>query len=739
MTETIRFDLDAEGIATLTIDLPGESMNVINEQFGQDFAELVDKIVSDDAIKGAVITPGKRDFMAGADLRMLQNRTKAAKELGPKELFEQNVSLNRLLRRLETGGHDAKSLQKGGAHAKPIVAAVKGRALGGGFEIPLACHFRVCTPDAQFGLPEVMVGLLPGAGGTQRLPRLIGVQAALQFITTGKNLKAQEALGFKIVEAVVEEDKLIETAKDLVRKNAKIVAPWDKKGFKFPGGGGAMHPGAVQTFIGATAMARGQTWGNYPAVEAILSCVYEGSIVPMDTAVAIESKYFTKLIMGDVAPNMIRTLFVNKQAAEKGLARPQGVPPVQIKKLGMLGAGLMGAGITYESARAGMEVVLLDRDQAAADKGKAYSENLVKKGVQKRKISQEDGEALLARIHPTTEYEALKGCDLIIEAVFESTEIKREVTQKEEAVVGPDTIFGSNTSTLPITGLQENWSKPENFIGIHFFSPVEKMPLVEMIMGRKTGDKALATALDFTRAIRKTPIVVNDARGFYTSRCVGVYIQEGHALLHAGVKPALIENAGRMAGFPMGPLQLNDSVAIDLSVKIAKQTMADLGQTLADLPAWSKVPFTMSEDLGRHGIKNAKGFYDYDEGSVKPKQLWPGLAEQFPPADDQPSAEEVQKRLLYRQVVECARCFEEGVLTSPIDGDLGAIFGWGFGPFTGGPFSFIDTVGLKAFVAACDALTERYGDRFAPPQLLRDMAAQGRTFYGDLHAKQQAA
>ncbi|MBB4211430.1 3-hydroxyacyl-CoA dehydrogenase/enoyl-CoA hydratase/3-hydroxybutyryl-CoA epimerase [Rhodothalassium salexigens DSM 2132] len=735
MTETIRFDVDADGIAVLTIDLPDQSMNVIDARLGDDLARAVDRVITDDAIVGAVIISGKKDFMAGADLRMLQDLSREAPSMRAGDVYERNVSLNLLLRKLETGGHDAKAMLKQGAKAKPFVAAVAGRALGGGFEIPLACHFRVCTPDAQFGLPEVMVGLLPGAGGTQRLPRLIGLQAALQYLTTGKTIKAQEAKGFGIVAEVVEPDQLLAKAKEIVKANPKVVAPWDQKGFKYPGGGGAMHPKAVETFIGANAMARGQSWGNYPAVDAILSCVYEGSIVPMDTAVRLESKYFTKLIQGPVAGNMIRTLFVNKQAAEKGMNRPAEVEKAPIQKLGMLGAGLMGAGIAYVSAKAGMEVVLLDREQAAADKGKAYSERLVEKDVKKRRTTQDKGQALLDRIHPTTDYNDLKGCDLIIEAVFENREIKAEVTKAAEAVVGPDTIFGTNTSTLPITSLAEAWSRPENFIGIHFFSPVEKMMLVEIIKGEKTGDKAIAKALDYTQAIRKTPIVVNDSRGFYTSRCVGVYIMEGFGMLEAGVAPALIENCGRQAGFPMGPLELGDEVAIDLSVKIMRQTMADLGDAYVASPG-DAVAIRMVEDLGRFGAKNDKGFYDYQDH--RKTGLWPGLADAFPVAGDQPSAEDVRHRLLFSQVVECARCFEEGILENPIDGDLGAIFGWGFPPFTGGPFSFLDTYGIARFVEDADALAARFGDRFTPPKLLRDMAAAGRTFYGDMEQRAAA-
>ena len=730
MTDTVQFEVDADGVATLTIDLKGESMNVINEQFQQDMASLMERVLTDDAIKGAIITSGKKDFMAGADLRMLGKLMASKGELGTKGLYEGVSKLNRFLRRMETGGHPSKALVKGQAAAKPLVAAIRGMALGGGFEIALACHFRVCTPDAKFGLPEVKVGLLPGGGGTQRLPRIVGMQVALQHLTLGSNMDAKTAETMKVVHAVVSEDRLLATAKQLILDNPKAIAPWDKKGFKYPGGGGAMDPRSVMTLSGANAMASKETLNNYPAIRSILSCVFEGSVVPFDKAIDIESKYFTKLLIDPTAGNMVRTLFVNKQAADKGAARPKDVPPTDLKKIGMLGSGLMGAGIAYESARAGLDVVLIDVSQEAADKGKAYSQRLVERAVGKGRMSQEKAAALMARIHPTTDYAKLEGCDLIVEAVFENVEIKAEVTKKAEAVVGADTIFGSNTSTLPITELQKTWSKPANFIGLHFFSPVEKMPLLEIIMGKQTEAKALAVGLDFARKIKKTPIVVNDGRGFYTSRCVGVFISEGSAMLAEGVNPALIENSGKKAGFPMGPLLLNDSVNIDLGVKIADQWKRTLGDAYKPAPG-EGVQRRMVE-LGRIGMKASKGFYEYQEGAKKPSNLWSGLAEAFPVSAEQPDGAEVRNRLVFIQVLECARAFEEGILTNPIDGDLGAIFGWGFPPFTGGPFSFLDTMGIKAFVDACDDLAARVGPRFSPPKLLRDMASEGRTFYGEL-------
>ena len=726
--KTIQFDIDNDGIAVLTIDLPHQTMNVLDPLFMEELARAVDKVLEDDSIVGAVLTTGKRDFMAGADLRMIQDLIANGKSSTADEVFKGSVQFNNLFRKMETGGHPAKALMKSAAFAKPFVAATKGLSLGGGFELALACHHRIACEGAKFGLPEVKVGLLPGGGGTQRLTRLVGVQAALQYITTGKNISASEAKAMGIVGDVVGPTELIDVAKTWIRENPKVTAPWDRKGFKVPGGGGAMHPKAAMTFMGANAMGRGESRGNYPAIPAILSCVFEGSILPIDKALEVESKYFASLLLDPTAGCMIRTLFVNKLAAEKGAARPKDEPKSKLETVGMLGAGLMGAGITYVSAKAGLKVVLLDTTDESAQRGKAYSERLVQKDIGRKRLSEEDGQALLDRIHPTTRFEDLAGCDFIIEAVFEDSQIKAEVTKKAEAVVGPDTIFGSNTSTLPITDLQKNWSKPDNFIGVHFFSPVEKMPLVEMIMGKDTGSKALAMALDFTRRIKKTPIVVNDSRGFYTSRCVGVYNNEGAAMLAEGVSPVLIENCSKDAGYPMGPLHLFDSVNIDLGLKIARQTRRDLGDD-HDLGPSYPVMQKMVEDHGRLGMKSWSGFYEYEEGNHRPTRLWTGLREHFPMASEQPSAQDVRERILFRQLVECVRVFDEGVLMSPIDGDLGAILGWGFGPFTGGPFSYIDTIGITQFVEKADRLAERYGDGFAVPDGIRARAEKGTPFY----------
>ncbi len=728
MTDTaIRSELDADGILLLTIDVPGQSMNVITPEVSRDLAAAIERLKTDAQVKGAVLTSGKASgFMAGADLKGMgalfgggaapEGKSKMA------ALFDGVFQLNKLLRDLETCG-------------KPVAAAVNGLALGGGLEFVLACHYRVVAdnPKITLGLPEVMVGLFPGAGGTQRLPRLMGVQPALMYLLQGKNMSPQEALGFGVVQAVVPAADVIETAKAWVRANPNGgVQPWDQKSFKFPGGVGAMHPGFAQTFMAGTAMTHVNAGDNMNAPRAILSAVYEGTQLPMDTAIRVESKYFAKVVADPQAGNMIRSLFVSKQAAEKGARRPKGVPPLPTKKIGMLGAGLMGAGVAMVTAQAGIEVVLLDRDLAAAEKGKQYTaDRLAKKRTDPAKA-----QAILDRIHPTADYADLKGCDLIIEAVFETREIKAGVTKATEAVVGADTIFGSNTSTLPITGLAEAWSKPENFIGIHFFSPVERMPLVEIIVGKKTGPAAIAKALDYVAAIRKTPIVVNDSRGFYTSRCFGTYVQEGLALLGEGTVPALIENVGKQMGMPVGPLAVNDEVGLDLSYKVGQQTRADLGDAYKPGPAEGVI--TTMHELGRQGRKNAKGFYVYPEGGKK--YLWPELSATVAGglAAEQPSPAEVRERLLYRQLVECARCYAEGVLETPEDGDLGAIFGWGFAPFTGGPFSHMDTVGIAQVVATLDRLAQAHGERFSPPQLLRDLAAAGESFYGRA-AKAKAA
>lgn len=714
MTSTIRFETDND-VAVLTLDLPGRSMNLITMEMIRELDALVDRVAGDEKIKGAVITSAKPAFMAGADLAMLAGLAAKAHSVSREELLAAVFEFNRVFRKLETCG-------------KPFAAAINGLAMGGGLELCLACHYRVVADDKkiQLGLPEVKVGLLPGAGGTQRLVRLMGVQAALPYLLQGRSFRPQEALGFGIVHKVVPAAGLMDEAKRWIREQGDAVQPWDKKGFKVPGGEGSMNVKVVQTFMAGTAMTRKETRDNYPAAQAILAAVYEGHQLPIDTAIKVESRYFASLLLGPEPVNMIRTLFVNKGEADKLVRRPADVPKSKVTKLGVLGAGMMGAGIAHVSALAGMEVVLLDMKIEAAEKGKSHAAQSLEKEVRRGRRSKEDMEAILNRIHATTDLADLAGCDLVIEAVFEDMKIKADVTQKTEAVLLETAIFASNTSTLPITGLAKASKRPNQFIGIHFFSPVEKMPLVEIIMGKETSKETLARALDYVQQIRKTPIVVNDSRGFYTSRCFGTYPTEAIAMLKEGVNPALIENGGVQAGMAVGPFAVADEVSIELMYKVQQATKAALGDAYQPHPA-DEVAELFVTRLGRLGKKVGKGFYDYPEGGKK--HLWPGLAEHFPPRADQPGVAEVKKRLLYRQAVEVVRCLEENVVTDPADADVGAIFGWGFAPHTGGPLSMIDTIGVARFVAECEELAAHHGERFAPPKLLRDMAREGRTFY----------
>jgi 3-hydroxyacyl-CoA dehydrogenase/enoyl-CoA hydratase/3-hydroxybutyryl-CoA epimerase len=730
--ETFKWDVDGDGIALMTIDLPGQSMNVWNEALIDEFEKAIDAFLADDAIKGLVITSGKESgFLAGADLTMLSAMPADA---SPQQIFDANFRLQSALRRMETGGHTAKDLQKGNAHAKPVACAVNGLALGGGMELALACHYRVASdsPKVQFGQPEVQVGLIPGAGGTQRIMRLAGVQPAMQICTQGKPMDAQSAKGQNLIHEIAPHDQIVQNAKEWVKANPKAKAPWDEQKFRIPGGSGAMDPRVVPIFAGGSAMAQGTTRHNYPAVQRILSAIYEGSIVPMDVALRIESKYFTQCLMEPQAKNMIRTLFVNKGRAEKGMARPEGVPKAEIRKLGVLGAGMMGAGIAYVSARAGMEVVLLDRDLEYAEKGKGYSVKLNEKGIQRGKLTKEKSEEMLSRITPTTDYNDLKDVDLIIEAVFEDPGVKADVIKKTEAVIGEDIIFATNTSTIPIGNLAKNSERADQFIGIHFFSPVDKMPLVEIIPHGGSGDKALATALDYVARIKKTPIVVADARGFYCNSVVVPYLNEAALMVKEGINPALIDNCALNMGMPVGPLALMDETSQELGWSIAKSAMAEEGDNYQETGVEDLLELFVDK-LGRKGKKVGKGFYDYPEDGSK-KHFWPGLAEHYPLQADQPSPDEVSERLMYIQLAAAARMYARDVVHDPQSADLGAIFGWGFAPWTGGPMSHIDTIGLGNFVKVSDRLAEKHGDRFAAPDMFRDLAKKNGTLYGQAKA-----
>jgi 3-hydroxyacyl-CoA dehydrogenase/enoyl-CoA hydratase/3-hydroxybutyryl-CoA epimerase len=708
-------------------------MNVITVEVMEELSRIVDAVTGDGAVKGCVIASGKDAFSGGADLTMLQGLgaeyARLAKECGEEEamrfFFEESRKLSLLYRRLETCG-------------KPFAAAVHGVCLGGAFELALACHHRVLSDADQtrVGLPEIKVGLFPGAGGTQRVARLMPTGDALQMLFKGEQIRALMARNMGLAHQVAPRDRIVEAAKEWIRNGGSAEAPWDAKGYKLPSNKVYSAQG-MQIWPAANAIYRRETQGNYPAAYAILEAVYQGLQLPMDLALKVESRWFAKILRSKEAAAMIRTLFVSMQELNKGARRPKGIEAPALRKVGVVGAGFMGAGVAYVTANAGLEVVLVDRDLESAEKGKAHSHKLMTEQVMKGRAKTADRDALLARITPTADYADLEDCDLVIEAVFEDPKVKAEVIDKVEAAIRPDCIFASNTSTLPISGLAKTSRNPGQFIGIHFFSPVERMMLVEIIMGRETGEQALAVALDYVRAIKKTPIVVNDARGFFANRCVGAYILEGHLMLTEGVPAAMIENAGKQAGMPVGPLALNDEVAIDLALKIVRATKAQVGEG-AVVPAQEDLLVRLVEREGRLGRKNRKGFYDYPENGQK--RLWPGLKDLQPgPAEGELlDFEGLKQRLLVSQALEAARTVEEGVVTDPREADVGSILGFGFAPYTGGVLSYIDFMGAKAFVDLCRRLEAKHGERFAPPKILLDMAASGGTFYGRAHERQAA-
>ncbi|MEZ0167212.1 FAD-dependent oxidoreductase [Microvirga sp. TS319] len=728
-----RFEVDADGIALATWDMTDRSMNVITTQVIDELSRIVETVASDETIKGCVITSAKESFSGGADLNRLQASNaeymRVAKEEGEEAansfLFEESRKLSLLYRRLETCG-------------KPFAAAIHGVCLGGAFELALACHFRVLSDaDAtRVGLPEVKVGLFPGAGGTQRVARLMQTGDALQMLFKGEQIRALMARNMGLVHAVAPRDQIVQAAKDWIRNGGSAVAPWDQKGYKLPSNK-VYSAAGMQIWPPANAIYRRETQDNYPAIRAILEAVYQGLQLPMDLALRVESRWFAKILRSKEAAAMIRTLFISMQDLNKGARRPKDVPPSSIRKVGVVGAGFMGASVAYVTANAGLDVVLIDRDVEAAEKGKAHSHKLMSDQIMKGRAKTADRDALLARIKATADYNDLSECDLVIEAVFEDPAVKAEVIQKVEAAIRPDCIFASNTSTLPITSLAKTSKNAAQFIGIHFFSPVEKMMLVEIIRGKETDDKALAAALDYVRLIRKTPIVVNDSRGFFANRCVLAYILEGHLMFMEGLPASMIEQAGKQAGMPVGPLLLNDEVGVDLGLKILKATKAQLGEA-AVIPQQEELLSRLVEKEGRLGRKNRKGFYDYPEAGQK--RLWPGLKDL---QSKQVEAElvdmqELKQRLLVTQALEAARTFEEGVITDPREADVGSVLGFGFAPYTGGALSYIDFMGAKAFVELCRTLQAKHGDRFAPPRVLLDMADSGDTFYGRAAARKAA-
>lgn len=727
-----KVETGADGVALVTWDMPDKTMNVLNHEVMSELDEIIDQVVADSAIKGAVITSGKDTFSGGADLTMMQEmlaRFKAEQKSNPEKavqnLFDTVGRMTSLYRKLETCG-------------KPWVSAINGTCMGGALELSLACHGRVVS-DAEgvkLALPEVKVGLFPGAGGTQRVPRLVNSQDALQMMTTGSSLTAARAKGMGLVHEVIPAEMLVAAAKAMISNGLKPVQPWDEKGFKLPGGMIYSAAGA-NLWPAATAILRRETSGNYPAALTILKCVYEGLLVPFDTGLKIEQRYFTHILQTTEAQMMIRSLFVSLQELNKGARRPADIKPAKFNKIGVIGAGFMGAGIAYVTAKAGIPVVLIDRSLEAAEKGKAHSADLVTKEMQKGRMTAEDKDKLLALITPSADYASLDGADMVIEAVFEDRGVKQVAIEQAEIVIGQSVIFASNTSTLPITGLAKTSQRPSNFIGLHFFSPVDKMMLVEVILGKMTGKAALATALDYVRMIKKTPIVVNDTRGFYVNRCVLRYMAEAYNMLIEGVPPAMIENAAKMAGMPVGPLALNDETAIDLSQKILKATLNDLGEKAVD-PRHVELVNTLVDKYDRLGRKNGKGFYDYPEKPAK-KHLWPELNTLYPQQDaDKVDVEVLKQRFLVTIALEAARVMEEGIVTDPREADVGSILAFGFAPYTGGTLSYIDGMGAKAFVELAKKLQKDYGAQFKAPKLLTDMADSDESFYKRFNPYKQA-
>ena len=702
---------DDAGIITVTIDQSDRKMNVIGDGFTESFAALTESFVADESAKGLILTSGKETFIVGADIDQLGNIQT------PEQAYALVEDLKSSLRKLETSG-------------KPVVAAMTGTTLGGGLEIALACHYRIAidSPKTKLGLPEAKLGLLPGGGGTQRLPRLVGIQKALELMTQGKELRPGPAKDIGLIhETASDKADMLAKAKAWIEANPKAQQPWDVKGFKIPGGD-PKHPKVAQVFSIAPAMANQKSHGNYPAIIHIMSCVFEGCMVDIDTGLEIESRYFVACVLSPVARNMINTLWTQLNSIKKGQSRPDGFAKYTTKKVAILGAGMMGAGIAYVSAKAGIDVVLLDRDIESAEKGKEYSTKLLDKAISRGRSTQEKKEALLGKIKTTTSYDDLEGCDLVIEAVFEDREVKANCTRQSEAVIPASAVYASNTSTLPITSLAEVSERPNQFIGLHFFSPVDKMPLVEIIMGEKTNDETLAKAFDYVLQIGKTPIVVNDSRGFYTSRVFATYVSEGIAMLGEGIHPRSIEVAGMKAGMPMPPLALQDEVTLSLVRHITEQNNRDMeaeGKPVIIHPSYEVIK-TVGEEHGREGKRFGKGFYEYPENGEK--YLWPELTNLFPPKADQPSQQDLVDRLMFIQANESAKCYEENVVRSVSDTNVGSIFGWGFAPQHGGTLQFINAMGAKKFVERSRELAATYGERFTPAKIVVEMAEKGEEF-----------
>ena len=714
MSNAIAYEKGQDNIVLLTMDMPGQSANTMNALYREAMAETVERLEQErDGIAGVIITSAKKTFFAGGDLNELVKVTPA----DAASFYHMVLGLKAQLRRLETLG-------------KPVVAAINGAALGGGWELALACHYRVAIdqPAVKLGLPEVTLGLLPGGGGVVRMVRLLGVEKALPYLVEGKQVGPGKALEAGLIHALASDrDDMLAQARAWILANPQAVQPWEAKGYRMPGGT-PNSPALAQMLPIAPSVLRSKTHGCLPAPEKILCAAVEGAQVDFDTAQIIETRYFTELATGQVAKNLIGAFWFQLNQIKAGGSRPAGIEARPISKVGVIGAGMMGAGIAHVAAQAGIAVVLRDVTPEAAEKGKRYSANLLDKRVSRGQMSAEKRDSVLARIHPTIDDADFTGCDLIIEAVFEDRDLKGRVTRAAVECALPDAVIASNTSTLPITGLAAAIDQPHRFIGLHFFSPVDRMPLVEIIRGELTDDLTLARAFDFVMQINKTPIVVSDSRGFFTSRVFSTFTSEGIAMLGEGVSPALIENVARQAGMPVGPLAVSDEVSMSLMSHIREQTRKDLaaeGQAIPEHPAFAVIT-RMVEEFKRPGKAAGKGFYDYPETGRK--HLWPALAEHFARTEAPLAVADVRDRLLYIQAIETVRCLEENVLLSVADANVGSIFGIGFAAWTGGALQFINQTGLPAFVARARYLAEQYGERFAPPALLLQKEADGTLF-----------
>ena len=714
MTDAIRYEKGQDNIVVLTMDMPGQSANTMNAVYREAMGGIVERLEREkDDIAGVIVTSAKKTFFAGGDLNELIKVTKA----DAKPFYEMILKIKGQLRRLETLG-------------KPVVAAINGAALGGGWEIALACHHRIAldSSSVQIGLPEVTLGLLPGGGGVVRMVRLLGLEKALPYLAEGKKVRPAAALKAGLIDELAsDKDDLLVKARAWIVANPSPKQPWDEAGYKIPGGTPA-SPNVAQMLAIAPSVLRDKTKGCFPAPEKILCAVVEGAQVDFDTAQLIEARYFTELTTGQVAKNMIGTFWFQLNDINAGGSRPEGFAPFVTKKVGVLGAGMMGAGIAYVSAVAGIEVVLKDVSIDAAEKGKSYSAKLLEKKVSRGQMSVEKRDAILARITATDKEADFAGCDLVIEAVFEDRDLKATVTAAAERAAASDALIASNTSTLPITGLAAAVRNQDRFIGLHFFSPVDKMPLVEIIRGARTSDASLARGFDYVMQINKTPIVVEDSRGFFTSRVFGTFTNEGIAMLGEGISAAMIETEARKAGMPVGPLAISDEVSLSLMNHIRQQTIKDLaaeGKQIPEHPAFAVIDLMLNE-YKRPGKAAGGGFYEYPQAGKK--QLWSDLKARFEKPDAQISQEDVRDRILFIQAIETVRCLEEGVLKSVADANIGSIFGIGFAAWTGGALQFINQYGIKDFVARAHYLAEQYGERFEPPALLRDKAARGETF-----------